>query len=127
MRATGIGLCAALLAVLAIAPSALACGFDQVTIERTTREADRIVLGTVEDRTGVGLYAYTIRVELVIKGPALPADWVIRDAGASDCGMPALGVGQRFVLEYYRPGRITTGPWFYAWRDQAGRHGGVFR
>jgi hypothetical protein len=116
MRQALIGLCGALLAALAISTTALACGFDQVTVERTMREADRIVLGTVDERAGLGLYTYTIRVERVIKGLALPAHWVIRDAGVSDCGMPLLAVGQRFVLEYYKPGRITTGPWFYGWR-----------
>ena len=116
MRQTLVALCGALIAALAISTTAIACGFDQVTIERAMREADSIVLGTVDERAGLGLYTYTIRVERIIKGAALPARWVIQDAGASDCGMPVLSVGQRFVLEYYAPGRMTTGPWFYGWR-----------
>jgi hypothetical protein len=70
----------------------------------------------VIDRVGVGLDTYTIEVERVIKAPRLPKHWVIRDAGARDCGMPRLDRGERVILEFYRPGRITIGPWFYAWK-----------
>ena len=115
MKRTLLAAGGALVAMLVISTTALACGFSQVAIAQTMREADRIVLGTVRERTGVGLVTYTIRVERVIKGPTLPLDWVIPNAGGSDCGMPSLFVGQRVVLEYYRPGRITAGPWFYAW------------
>lgn len=111
-----MALCAALLASVAMSAPALACSFDLVTVERTMREADRVVLGTVAQRLGVGIHTYTIRVERIIKGPALPNEWVIRNAGSSDCGMPLLMVGQRVVLEFYEPGRITTGPWLYSWR-----------
>lgn len=108
--------CGALVAVAVSSATALACGYDLVTVSRTAHDADSIVLGAVADRIDLGLFTYTIRVERVIKGPQLPASWIIRNAGASDCGMPRLDVGERIVLEYYRPGRITTGPWFYVWR-----------
>lgn len=106
----------ALVSVLLASTTAFACGFSPISIAQAMRGADQIVLGTVSDRIEAGLSTYTIHVERIIKGPALPSDWVIRNAGASDCGMPALMVGERIVLEYYKPGRITTGPWFYAWK-----------
>jgi hypothetical protein len=105
---------AALVAVSVSSATALACGFDLVTVSRTAREADRVVVGMVANRVGLARFTYTIDVEQVVKGRELPARWVIRDAGARDCGMPSLDIGERVVLEYYRPGRITTGPWFYA-------------
>ena len=114
MRLIVVGI--AILAVLAAAPATLACGFDQVSVARTAREADAVVLGTVVKRAGTGTYTYTLRVERVIRGPARSSRWVIRHAGVSDCGMLILAVGERVVIEYYQPGRKTTGPWFYAWK-----------
>ena len=116
MKSPILAACAALVAVLLTSTTVFACGFSPVSIAQAMRDADRIVLGTVRERIGAGLATYTIHVERNIKGPTLFSDWVIRNAGASDCGMPSLFVGERVVLEYYRPGRITTGPWFYAWK-----------
>lgn len=122
MREMIFALWVAVLLIVVAPAGAFACGFEPMPLNRVAREADRIVLGRVIDRVGVGLDTYTIEVERVIKGPRLPKHWVIRDAGASDCGMPRLNRGERVVLEFYRPGRITTGPWFYAWKlDPNGR------
>lgn len=116
MNGLAVAALAAVVATFTFVRPAAACGFDLVKVAQTARDADRIVLGTVSTRFGQGLFSYTIRGESVIKGGPLPENWSIRDAGASDCGMPRLDVGERVVLEYYDPGRITTGPWFYAWK-----------
>jgi hypothetical protein len=115
MKRVLLAVSAALGAVWLASGSASACSTDLQSVSRIAHRADRIVLGSVIKRVGIGLDTYTIEVERVIKGPSLPTRWVINDAGASDCGMPRLNVGQRVVLEYFNPGRVTTGPWFYAW------------
>ena len=116
MRAVAAAFSGALVVAIMTAGPAAACGFDLISVSRTSRDADRIVLGVVSDRAGTAVYTYAIRVERVSKGPSLPDRWLIRDAGVSDCGMPILAIGERVVLEYYDPGRITDGPWFYAWK-----------
>lgn len=118
MKRVGGAVCGALISIWLMTGTALACGFDLVTIPQVAREADHVVLGTVRDRVGQRVYTYTLHVQRVLKGGAVPHNWVIRHAGVSDCGMPILDVGQQVVLEYYQPGRVTTGPWFYAWKIQ---------
>lgn len=115
MRRVVLALSAAVVAIWLESATAFACSTDLQPVSRIAYQADRIVLGRVVNRVGVGLDTYTIDVERVIKGPTLPTLWVIKDAGASDCGMPRLDLAQRVVLEYYSPGRVTTGSWFYAW------------
>ena len=94
----------------------LACSYAPLPVSEIAAAADRVVLGRVLEVAGEYVWTYTIEVELVIKGDPLPQPWIIDGAGSSDCGMPRLNAGEHVVLEYYKPGRMYDGPWFYAWK-----------
>lgn len=123
-----IALLPATLLLALLAPAAvLACsGFSAGTLAEVYRAADVIAVVRVETRIDVeGGWDYVLTVEQVVKGDP-PRNWALPKAPASDCGTLRLEPGERYLIEYWRPGRIIDTPeprpWFYAW----GTHDGVF-
>lgn len=100
-----------------------ACQGPAVVFADIALDVDIIALVEVTGRTDSdGAHEYRLAVERVLKGSIGPV-WLIEAAGTSDCGMPRLGIGQRYVLEYWKPGRLVDSPiprpWFFAWEVAA--------
>jgi hypothetical protein len=77
---------------------------------------DTVALVTVLDVHGPGPWTYTLGVERLIGGRPVGDRWLLGPVSASDCGMPRLKPGGRYVLEYWRAeSRSSRLAWFFAW------------